>query len=68
MALPNVNLLILDECHHCMGKSDYAAIMETFYHLLPINQRPCILGLTALPLINFKNNHSDKQLAKQLAN
>ena len=55
-------LLILDECHNCIGNSPYAIIMDQFYHKTSPADRPRVLGLTASPLINVKNGHSDEQL------
>jgi hypothetical protein len=63
----NWNLLILDECHNCTGRSPYATIMENFYFRTPLEDRPRVLGLTASPLINVRKNHSDEQLGSQLA-
>ncbi|GKY93953.1 hypothetical protein MPSEU_000362200 [Mayamaea pseudoterrestris] len=64
--MDRVNLLILDECHHCTGNSNYARIMRDFYHALPVDARPKVLGLTASPLINLKINVSNDQLEDQL--
>ena len=65
--LERVDLLILDECHHCTKNALYAVLMRDFYHPLPEESRPRVLGLTASPLINVKVNHSDEQLVDQLA-
>jgi ERCC4-related helicase/dsRNA-specific ribonuclease len=65
--LDKVDLLILDECHHCTGNSPYTSIMNQFYHGLPALQRPRILGLTASPLINVKpSNCHEQSLTQQL--
>jgi len=59
-------LLILDECHNCLGNSSYVNIMKTFYHETAPADRPRVLGLTASPLINVKKNPSDEQLREKL--
>lgn len=43
--LTQVNLLIMDECHHASGDDDYARILKGHYHRCSIPPR--ILGLTA---------------------
>ena len=55
--LNRVNLLVMDECHYAVKNHNYALLMKTFYHKLPREQRPRILGLTASPILNlpFKN-------------
>eukprot|EP00977_Amphora_coffeiformis_P023118 scaffold12214_cov159-Amphora_coffeaeformis.AAC.9 len=63
-SIDKLSLLIIDECHHCTGKSPYVSILEHFYHRTPREQRPRVLGLTASPLINFKTNVSVPQLDK----
>ncbi len=65
-SLGQVSLLILDECHHCIGNSPYATILRDYYHTLPQHQRPRVLGLTASPLIAVKVNHTDEQLTQLL--
>jgi superfamily II DNA or RNA helicase len=42
-----IDLLVLDECHHCVGDSDYAVLMREFYR--PATAKPRVLGLTASP-------------------
>ena len=54
-----LNLLIVDECHYCSGEHGYSAIMKNFYHSLPIEKRPRVLGLTASPLVNVKVDVDD---------
>jgi endoribonuclease Dicer len=65
-SLGQVSLMILDECHHCIGNSPYATILRDYYHTLPQNQRPRVLGLTASPLIAVKVNHTEEQLTQLL--
>ena len=60
------NLVVLDECHYATRNHVYAGIMQTWYHPLPANERPHILGLTASPLLNVKHSHSDEQLETML--
>jgi superfamily II DNA or RNA helicase len=61
------NLLILDECHYATRNHVYASIMSKWYHPLPTEERPHVLGLTASPLLNVKYTHSDEQLETMLA-
>ena len=65
-ALQQVQLLILDECHNCVKNSPYATLMKEFYHALPRESRPRVLGLTASPLINIKKNCGFAELALKL--
>ena len=60
------DLLILDECHNCTGRSPYARIMLEFYHSTPVNERPRVLGLTASPLINVKPSVSEGELQRHM--
>ena len=60
------NLVVIDECHYAIGNHPYALVMTKFYHTLPKNERPRILGLTASPLVNVKETHSDDQLRAML--
>ena len=62
------NLVVIDECHYATGNHSYAVIMKKFYHSAPQDQRPKILGLTASPLVNVKESHTDEQLASMLNN
>jgi ERCC4-related helicase/dsRNA-specific ribonuclease len=62
----NFNLVVLDECHYAVGNHQYKIIMDKWYHTLPQDQRPHILGLTASPLTNVKHTHSDEQLSRML--
>lgn len=62
------NLLVIDECHYATGNHAYAVILNKFYHSTPKEERPRVLGLTASPLVNVKENHSDEQLAVMLSN
>jgi superfamily II DNA or RNA helicase/dsRNA-specific ribonuclease len=61
--MKDVSLLILDECHNCVKNSPYAQIMNHLYKSCPTDSRPRVLGLTASPVINYKNQES---LSKQL--
>jgi superfamily II DNA or RNA helicase len=62
------NLLVIDECHYATGNHAYAVIMNKFYHSTPKEECPHVVGLTASPLVNVKENHSDEQLATMLSN
>ena len=64
--LERVDLLILDECHHCTKNAPYAILMREYYHPLVEESRPRVLGLTASPLINVKVKHTEEQLLGQL--
>jgi superfamily II DNA or RNA helicase len=48
------NLLVVDECHYATGNHAYAVIMNKFYHVLPKEERPRVIGLTASPLCNVR--------------
>ena len=61
------NLVVFDECHYASGHHHYKSIMEKFYHVLPKEKRPRILGLTASPLLNVKHTHSKEQLGNMLS-
>jgi hypothetical protein len=65
-SMTRFNLVILDECHYATGNHAYAMIMNKFYHPLPSNERPRVLGLTASPLVNVKESHTDEQLESML--
>jgi hypothetical protein len=62
------NLLVIDECHYATGNHAYAVIMKKFYHPTPVEDRPHVLGLTASPLVNVKETHTDEHLASMLSN
>jgi hypothetical protein len=63
------NLIVIDECHYAAsGNHTYRHLMKKFYHSLESQQRPRVLGLTASPLLNVKENHSDEQLSAMLDN
>lgn len=55
---------------HCLciiqGNHNYASLMKRFYHTLPIEKRPRVLGLTASPLGKAKANHTDERLNEML--
>lgn len=61
-----INLLIVDECHYCSGEHGYSTIMKNFYHRLPREKRPRVLGLTASPLVNVKIDVDDEKLGQML--
>ena len=44
-----MDLLIFDEAHNAVGKSCYSKIMKWYYHPLPHEERPHIVGMTASP-------------------
>ena len=60
--------MVMDECHYATGNHNYATILEKFYHPLPKNKRPRILGLTASPLINVSVRTNAEQLQSLLTN
>lgn len=60
------NLVVFDECHYASGNHHYSTIMKKWYHTLPENERPRILGLTASPLVSVKHTHSDERLQSML--
>ena len=62
-SMDRFNLVVIDECHYAAsGNHTYRHLMKKFYHPLEIGKRPRILGLTASPLLNVKETHSDEQL------
>jgi ERCC4-related helicase len=61
------SLVVVDECHYAYGRHPYCLVMNDFYHQLPQESRPRVLGLTASPLVNVKEGHSDKHLDETLA-
>ncbi len=61
-----INLLIMDECHYASGDHGFATIMKNFYHRLPKNRRPRVLGLTASPLVTVKSDVDDEKLGYML--
>jgi ERCC4-related helicase len=63
--ISSCNLLILDECHHCVGSSIYSQIMESYRRENAID-RPRVVGLTASPLLSVKLTHSDAQIDEML--
>jgi hypothetical protein len=63
------NLVVIDECHYAAsGNHTYRHLMTKFYHPLEPQRRPRVLGLTASPLLNVKESHSDEQLSTMLDN
>jgi hypothetical protein len=62
------NLIVIDECHYACGNHPYHQLMNKFYHTLSPSKRPHVLGLTASPVLNLKETHTDEQLMKMLEN
>lgn len=60
--------MVMDECHYATGNHNYATILKKYYHSLPENARPRILGLTASPLINVSWQTNEEQLQSLLTN
>jgi hypothetical protein len=68
-SMERFNLVVIDECHYAAsGNHTYRHLMEKFYHTLELEKRPRVLGLTASPLLNVKESHSDEQLETMLNN
>uniref|UniRef100_A0A448ZDB2 Dicer-like protein 1 n=1 Tax=Pseudo-nitzschia multistriata TaxID=183589 RepID=A0A448ZDB2_9STRA len=66
-SMDRLNLLVIDECHYAAsGNHAYRHLMEKFYRPIQADRRPRVLGLTASPLLNVKENHSDGQLTAML--
>jgi len=62
-SMDRFNLVVIDECHYAAsGNHTYRHLMKKFYHPLELENRPRVLGLTASPLLNVKESHSDEQL------
>lgn len=61
-----INLLIVDECHYASGEHGYTTILRNFYHKLPKELRPRVLGLTASPLVNIKVDVEEAKLGEML--
>lgn len=59
--MEEINLLILDECHHAVKKHPYSLVMSEFYHTTPKEKRPSIFGMTASP-VNLKGSYEDAKL------
>jgi dsRNA-specific ribonuclease/ERCC4-related helicase len=66
-SLRTFHFLVIDECHYAQGCHLYKTIMDKWYHTLPLEKRPHILGLTASPLTNIKCTHSDEKLTQMLS-
>ena len=45
-----MQLIIFDECHHATHYHPYNILMQEFYWVLPMAQRPKIFGMTASPV------------------
>ena len=52
--VPQVSLIVFDECHHCRKNHAYNAIMREYYQIPP-PFRPKIFGMTASPIWNPKD-------------
>ena len=65
--LAEVNLIVVDECHYATGNHGYARILDMFYHKLPKDRRPRILGLTASPLVNVRPDTTTERLQEMLS-
>ncbi|KAK5245690.1 Dicer-like protein 2, partial [Exophiala xenobiotica] len=54
MSLKDISLLVVDEAHHCVGRSDLNTIMQLHYHAPDArglgDRLPHILGLSASPI------------------
>lgn len=53
-------------CHYACGSHPYVSILSNFYHKIPKDKRPRVLGLTASPLVNVKSNVDDEKLGTML--
>ena len=62
VSLDRYALLVVDECHYCSGSHAYRLIFQKFYHTLPPIDRPHVLGLTASPIINLRESHTEEEL------
>ncbi|XP_072175886.1 ATP-dependent RNA helicase DHX58-like [Diadema setosum] len=73
VSLSRIDLLVLDECHHCQKSDPYNVLMALYRDLKlnrPTAQRPQILGLTASPGVgNAKNlKEAEEHIIKLCAN
>ncbi|XP_072175390.1 ATP-dependent RNA helicase DHX58-like [Diadema setosum] len=73
VSLSQIDLLVLDECHHCQKSDPYNVLMALYRDLKlnrPMAQRPQILGLTASPGVgNAKNlKEAEEHIIKLCAN
>jgi hypothetical protein len=55
VSLGQINLIVFDECHHCIGLHPYNQIMHRHYKNTPVHLRPKIFGMTASPVASNKN-------------
>ena len=55
-------LVVFDECHYCIGSHHYNAMMKRFYHTLPKEKRPHIVGLSATVLCRVKPKYTLEHL------
>ncbi|XP_024538863.1 endoribonuclease Dicer homolog 1 isoform X1 [Selaginella moellendorffii] len=65
--MEDIDLLILDECHHAVKKHPYSLVMSEFYHLAPKEKRPKIFGMTASP-VNLKGVSNQEDCAVKIRN
>ncbi|GAV80355.1 dsrm domain-containing protein/DEAD domain-containing protein/Helicase_C domain-containing protein/Ribonuclease_3 domain-containing protein/PAZ domain-containing protein/dsRNA_bind domain-containing protein [Cephalotus follicularis] len=65
--MEEINLLILDECHHAVKKHPYSLVMSEFYHTTPKEKRPSVFGMTASP-VNLKGVSSQVDCAIKIRN
>lgn len=54
ISIPEINLLVYDECHHCQNEHAFALIQRFYFQAKP-SQRPKIFGLTASPVSTKKH-------------
>jgi endoribonuclease Dicer len=64
LRLEQFQLLIFDECHHCIGDSSYAIIMGRYFES---EDKPRVLGLTASP-VNKKTDINPHNLQAEMQN
>ncbi|KAF7638234.1 hypothetical protein Mgra_00002206 [Meloidogyne graminicola] len=63
--LTSLALLIVDECHHCLGETHPYRLIMNHYMKLQVQQRPRVLGLTA-SILNKKVPFSRIEFTAQL--
>lgn len=65
-SMSGFSLLVLDECHYANAGHQYSTMMKRFFHTLPVEKRPHVLGLTASPLVKAKPNHTEENFLEML--
>ncbi|EXJ77012.1 hypothetical protein A1O3_10169 [Capronia epimyces CBS 606.96] len=69
VTMRTISLLVVDEAHHCVGKSASRTTMQLHYHSLKsssaTHELPCIMGLSASP-ITKKDKAEIRQLEVNL--